>query len=169
MHHSFGGLWAFLILARAEPMYGDFFDPRKVRFHEEVKVKKIRPKGKGLLVNTPAYWVEEMGDDEDFEGFGGEERILNGHLDLDQDYEEDSENDDDDAGDNDDEVGEDEDEDEDSEEDEDEDEDSEEDDQGAGQKGRQAVERLKDDLFAAENSEEQSEGGKSDSFDCGLF
>ena len=158
-------------------MYGDFFDPPpgipqkkspvraragKVRFHEEVKVKKIKPKGKGLPVNTPVYWGEETDDDEVFEGFGDSNGMLNGHLDLDEDYEEDSEDDDDDDDD---------DEDDDMDEDEDEDEDddgSEEDDPEVGQKGRQAVERLKDDLFAEEDSEEESEGGKSGSFDCGL-
>ena len=154
-------------------MYGDFFDPPpgmapkkspvraragKVRFHEEVKVKKIKPKGKGLPVNIPAYWGEELDEDEDFEGFGDKEGLLNGHLDLDQDYEEDSEDDDDDDDDDDD-MDEDED---------DDDEDSEEDDQEAGQKGRQAVERLKDDLFAEEDGEEQSEESKSDGLDCGL-
>ena len=177
MHYFLGGCWELLTLICAEPMYGDFFDPPpgmaptkspvrvkagRVRFHEEVKVKKIKPKGKGLPVNTPAYWGEEVGDDEDFEGFGDDGGLLNGHLDLDQDYEQDSEDDDDD---DDDDMDEDEDEDED---DDDEDEDSEEDDQEAGQRGRQAVERIKDDLFAEEDSEEQSGGGKSDGFEGGL-
>ena len=160
-------------------MYEDFFDlppgmpskkpsvraeACKVRFHEEVKVKKIKPKGKGLPVNTPACWVEEMGDDEDFEGFGDEEGMLNGHLDLDQDYEEDSDDDNDDEDDTD----EDEDDEDNMDEGENEgDEDSEEDDQEVGQKGRQAIERLKDDLFAEEDSEEESEGGKSDNFSRG--
>ena len=154
-------------------MYGDFFDPPpgmaskkplvrakagKVRFHEEVKVKKIRPKGKGLPVNTPAYWGMEIGEDEDLEGFGDEEELLNGHLDPDQDYED---SDDDDDDDDDDDMDEDDDED-------DDDEDSEEDDQETDQRGRQAVERLKDDLFAEEDSEEQSEGGKSGGFNHGL-
>ncbi|KAF9643844.1 Mpp10 protein [Thelephora ganbajun] len=146
---------------QTEPMYGDFFDPPpgmaskkspvrakagKVRFHEEVKVKKIKAKGKGLPVNTPIFWEEAMDDDEGFEGFGDEDGILNGHVDPNPDYEEDSEGDDD--------------EDDDMDEDEDEDDgDSEEDDREVDQKGRQAVERLKDDLFADEGSEEESEGG----------
>ena len=157
-----------LIVVRAEPMYRDFFDPPpgtpsskkspvrakvgKVRFHEEVKVKKIKAKGKGLPVNTPAYWEEEMGG-EDFEGFWNEEGMSNGHLDLDEDYEEDSDDDDDD---DDDDM------------EEDEDEDSDEDDQQVGPRGRQAVERLKDDLFA-EDSEEESEESKFGGFNCGLL
>jgi len=160
-------------------MYGDFFDPPsgmstkklpvrvkagKVRFHEEVKVKKIKAKGKGLPVNTTVYWEEEMDGEEDFAGFGDEDGMLNGHLDLDQDYEEDSEEDsEDDDDDNDDNESDDTDEDEDEG-----DEDSEEGDQEVGQMGRQAVERLKDDLFAEVDSEEESEGGKSDDFDRGL-
>ena len=132
----------------------------KVRFHEEVKVKKIKPKGKGLPVNTPAYWTEEMNDDEEFEGFESEEGMLNGHLDLDQDYEVDSEDEDGDDDDDDDGV---EDDDDDGEDDEkDDDEDDGEDDQDIGQEGRQAVERLKDDLFAEEDSEEEPEKGLSD-------
>jgi len=144
-------------------MYGDFFDPPsgvspkkppvrakagKVRFHEEVKVKKIKAKGKGLPVNTPAFWGVEMDDDEGFEGFGDEDGMTNGHLDRDQEYEEDEDDEDDD-----DDMDEDEDE---------------EDDQEIGQKGRQAVERLKDDLFAEEDSEEESGGGEPDGFSCGL-
>ena len=153
-------------------MYGDFFDPPpgmsskkspvrakagKVRFHEEVKVKKIKAKGKGLPVNTPMYWEEEMDDDEEFEGFGDEGGMLNGHLDLDHDY--DDEEDDDDE---DDDTDEDDD-------DDDDDEDSEEDDREVGQKGRSAVERLKDDLFAEEDGEEGSEEGKPSGSDCGLL
>ena len=133
----------------------------KVRFHEEVKVKKIKAKGRGLPVNTPVYWEEEMG--EEFEGFGDEDGMLNGHSDLDHDYE-DSEEDDDDDDDDDDEDEDNEDADTGEDEDED-DEDSEEDYREVGQKGRQAVERLKGDLFA-EDSEEESEGGKSGGSGC---
>jgi len=132
----------------------------KVRFHEEVKVKKIKAKGKGLPVNTTVYWGEEM-DDEEFEGFGDEGGIPNGHLDLDNDCEvSEDEEEDEDEDDEDDDMDEDEDED---------DEDSGEDDQEVGQKGRQAVERLKDDLFAEEDSEEESEGGKSGGSDYELL
>ena len=156
-------------------MYGDFFDPPpgmsskkspvrakagKVRFHEEVKVKKIKAKGKGLPVNTTVYWGEDM-DDEEFEGFGDGDGIPNGHLDLDNDYE-DSEDEDEDE----DEDGEDDDTDEYEDED---DGDSGEGDQEVGQKGRQAVERLKDDLFAEEDSEGESEDGRSGGSDCGLL
>lgn len=166
-----------------EPMYADFFDPPpgastkkspgrpktgKVRFHEEVKVKKIKPKGKGLPVNTPMYLMEGMDEDEEFEGFGeleDEGRAVNGHLDLDEDYEVDSEDDDDDDGDDDDEDTDVEDGEEDDEGDSDED--DVEDDQEIGQKGRQAVERLKDDLFAEEDSEEEPEEGGSDSSGVG--
>ena len=161
-----------------EPTYADFFDPPpgmstkkspragKVRFHEEVKVKKIKPKGKGLPVNTPTFWTEEMDDEEEFEGFGGQSGKVNGRLDLDLDYEIDSEeeeddDDDDDEDDDGEEEGEDEDNDEEDDEDEDED-DEERDDQEIGQRGRQAVERLKDDLFAEEDSEEEPEGGSGD-------
>lgn len=155
-----------------EPMYTDFFDPPsgmslkkapvtakagKVRFHEEVKVKKIKAKGKGLPVNIPAYWAE-MDDGEEFEGFGDRDGLVNGHSDLDPDYEDSEDDDDDDDDDND---GTDEDDDEDEDEDEEgTEEDTEEDDQEDGQKGWQAVERLKDDLFAEEDSEEESEEGR---------
>ena len=128
----------------------------KVRFHEEVKVKKIKPKGKGLPVNTSVYWEEEM-DDEEFEGFGDQDGMLNGHLDLDNDCEDSEDDEDEDEDNEDDDMDEDEDED---------DEDSGEDDQEVGQKGRQAVERLKDDLFAEEDSGEESEGGKSGGSGC---
>ena len=157
-------------------MYADFFDPPpgmsmkqapvgpnagKVRFHEEVKVKKIKPKGKGLPVNTPAYWAEEI-DGEGLKGLGGEDGMVNGRLDLDQDHEVDSEED----------QGDDDDEDSDGDEsddveDDDDDEDSEEDDQEVGQKGRQAVERLKDDLFADEGGEEEPGEGGSDGSSVG--
>lgn len=165
---------------RSEPMYTDFFDPPpgmptekspvrpkagKVRFHEEVKVKKIKPKGKGLPVNTPAYWAEETGDEEEFVGFEGEDGMVNGHLDPDGDYEVDSEEDDDDDDDDDEDDDEDEEEEEDDEdgdaEEEDSDEDGDGDDQEIGQKGRQAVERLKDDLFAEGDSEGEIEEGES--------
>ena len=151
-----------------EPTYADFFDPPpgmspkkppvraragKVRFHEEVKVKRIKAKGRGLPVNTPAFWVGEVGDDEEFEGFGDQDGIVNGHLDLDQDYVMDSEDDDDDD---------------DLDDDDDDDEDGEEDDQEIGQMGQQAVERLRDDLFAEEDSEEEREEGESDGLCYGL-
>ena len=131
----------------------------KVRFHEEVKVKRIKPKGRGLPVNSPAFWVGDMGDDE-FEGFGDQDGMVNGHLDLDQDYVMDSEEDDDDDDDLDDDDDSDE---------EDEDEDSGEDDQEIGQMGRQAVERLRDDLFAEEDGEGEREEGESDGLCCGLL
>ena len=171
-----------------EPMYADFFDPPpgmstkkspvrakagKVRFHEEVKVKKIKPKGRGLPVNTPAFWQEEMDDDdeeEEFVGFEDEERMVNGHLDLDQDYEVDSEDDEDDEDEEEYDMDDDEeDSDEDEDDGEDDDEDSEGDDQEIGQKGRQAVERLKDDLFAEEDSEGEPEEGEPYNVDCGLL
>jgi U3 small nucleolar RNA-associated protein MPP10 len=159
----------------AEPMYGDFFDPPpgmstrkspvrakagKVRFHEEVKVKKIKPKGRGLPVNTPVFWEEEVDDEEEFEGFGDEDGMVNDHMDVDQDYEEDEEDEDDDEDDEEFDVDDDE---------EDDDEDSEGDDQEIGQTGRQAIERLKDDLFAEEDSEEEPEEGESHGVDCGLL
>ena len=156
-------------------MYADFFDPPpgmstkkspvrpkagKVRFHEEVKVKKIKAQGKGLPVNTPTYWTEEMDDDQEFIAVGDEDEMLNGHLDLDQDYEVDSEEDGD-GDDHDHDDGEEEEEDSDVEDDqENHDEDDKEDDQEISDKGRQAVERLKDDLFAEQDSEvEPEEGG----------
>ena len=131
----------------------------RVRFHEEVKVKKIKAKGKGLPVNTSVYWEEGVDDDEVFEGFGDEGGVLNGHLDLDHEFD-DSEDGDEDEDDDDDDTDEGEDED---------DEDSEEDGGEVGQKGRQAVERLKDDLFAEEDSEEESEEGKPCDTDRGLL
>ena len=158
----------------AEPMYADFFDPPpgmpakkpsvraktgKVRFHEEVKVKRIKAKGKGLPVNTPAFWEEVDENEEEFKGFGGEDGITNGHLDL--DYEVDSDDDDDEEDGEDFDMGDDG--------EEEEDEDGDEDDQEIGQKGREAVERLKDDLFAEEDSEQGPGEGESCSFKCGLL
>ena len=46
----------------------------KVRFHEEDRVKKIKPKGKNLPVNTMFYDEEENEDeDDDYEGEEGAE------------------------------------------------------------------------------------------------
>ena len=100
-------------------------------------------------------------DDEEFEGFGDEDGMVNGHLDLENGCE-DSEDEDESEDEDDEEDDMDEDEDED-------DEDSGEDDQEVGQNGRQAIERLKDDLFAEEASEEESEEGKPGGPDRGLL
>ena len=138
-----------------EPFYKDFFDPPprvpsskpkpsqlqerptgKVRFHEEVRVKKIKAKGKGLPVSM---MYEEDEDDEDGDGddqYG-------------EDIEEDREDDEDSALDN--------------EEDESEIVGSDGDMQGLDGDdddddgfNMDSVERLKDDLFA---EDEQAEGG----------
>ena len=125
---------------------------------KKVKVKKIKPKGKGLPVNTPAYWEEVVDEEEEFEGFGNGNGMVNGHLDLDQDYEMDSDEDDYDEEDDEGDTME-----EDEEDDEEESEEGEGDgyDQDIGQRGRQAVERLKDDLSTEEGSEEELEEGES--------
>ncbi|TBU38040.1 Mpp10 protein [Dichomitus squalens] len=137
----------------AELFYKDFFEPpartrapkakreakpavdlpstSKVRFHEEVRVKKIKAKGKNLPVNT-MYYEEEEDEDEDGD-YEDEEEV---ELDEDEAM----------AG-----IGEDEYDEEDTAEDasmEDE-----------GEQGFATMERLKDDLFADE--EEHSQEGLS--------
>ena len=111
----------------------------KVRFHEEVRVKKIKAKGKNLPVNTMFY--EEEGDEED-DDYEGEEGV---------------ELDDEDAMEGEEREGTDE-----EDEDEDEDEDSEEaEDISMGDEesehGFATMERLKDDLFA-DDEEDPKEG-----------
>ncbi|KAI6028826.1 Mpp10 protein [Pisolithus orientalis] len=120
--------------------YKDFFDvprssnlrrttstskPSKVRFHDQVKVKKIKARGKGLPVSAMMY--EE--DDEDDEDFVPE---------------------DDDS--NDEEMTEEGDEDEDEEEGE---EDEEEEDVQTEDGTRLAIERMKDDLFAEDEEQQK--------------
>ncbi|PIL31997.1 hypothetical protein GSI_06701 [Ganoderma sinense ZZ0214-1] len=142
----------------AELFYKDFFEPPvrtkipkakkpgkppvdspsagKVRFHEEVRVKKIKAKGKNLPVNT-MFYEEEENEDED------------------GDYEDEESVDDDDEGlledemaaldsDEDDEMDE-----------EDEDVSMEDEDEDASEVGFATMERLKDDLFAEDEEDSQ--------------
>ncbi|KAI6162513.1 Mpp10 protein [Pisolithus thermaeus] len=141
--------------------YRDFFDaprssksrqttstskPSKVRFHDQVKVKKIKARGRGLPVSAMMY-EEDDEDDEDFvpEDDDGSDQETYKEL-LDDDNEE-------------------EDEDEDEEEEEGEEE-AEEDDDEAGEDAetedgtRLAIERMRDDLFAED--EEQQKGDPID-------
>ncbi|KIK21355.1 hypothetical protein PISMIDRAFT_104120 [Pisolithus microcarpus 441] len=133
--------------------YRDFFDaprssksrrttgtpkPSKVRFHDEVKVKKIKARGKGLPVSAMMY--EE--DDEDDEEF-----VVEDDDSDDQEMFKESSDDD-----------EEEDEEGDEEEEEEEDEGDEEEGEVAGTEDgtRLAIERMKDDLFA-EDEEQQKD------------
>lgn len=127
-----------------EYFYKDFFDaPRSsilhtrtsiskrsiVRFHDQVKVKKIKAKGKGLPVSTMLY--EEDDDDDDDGDF-----TLEDMEDIDDEVDDEDEGED---GNGDGDVG-----------DEDGDDD---DDEG----NRATIERLKDDLFAEEGEEQKGE------------
>ncbi|OCH96191.1 Mpp10 protein [Obba rivulosa] len=139
-----------------EPFYQDFFDPPenvvpakskksrstvqdaaskgKVRFHEEVRVKKIKSKGKGLPL-TAMY--EEFGED-DGDEYGetlSDEESESGDMELDEDQEGvDSGSDVDDPFASDEEEDEDE-----------------------GDEPRETIERLKDDLFADDDDEPQQD------------
>ena len=129
-----------------EYFYKDFFDaPRSsilhtrtsiskmsmVRFHDQVKVKKIKAKGKGLPVSTMLY--EEDGDDDD------DDFTLEDMEDIDDEVDDEDEGEDG-NGDGDGDVG-------------DEDGDDDDDDEG----NRATIERLKDDLFAEEGEEQKGE------------
>jgi U3 small nucleolar RNA-associated protein MPP10 len=119
-------------------LYQEFFDPppglgksespRKsksttVRFHDEVKIKNIKAKGKQLPVGTAYYWDEEdngdddfgeyMSDDEDDDDEAEDEDIAHGGSDKEEKDGSESENEDVEELDG----------------------------------GRDAIERLKDDLF----------------------
>ncbi|KAI1797849.1 Mpp10 protein [Ganoderma leucocontextum] len=144
-----------------DPFYKDFFEPparpkapkakqtvkpvadgpstSKVRFHEEVRVKKIKAKGKNLPVNTMFYEEEEDEDaDDDYEDEEGT------GIDDDEDGGEDEDeemasldSDDDDEQDKDVSMGE--------------------EDEDASEAGFAIMERLKDDLFAEDEEEEDSQ------------
>ena len=107
----------------------------KVRFHEEVRVKKIKPKGKNLPVNTMFYDEEENEDeDDDYEGEEGAE-IDDDDEDEgmgEEDSEENSEGDEEDVS-----MGE--------------------EDDHASEAGFTTMERLKDDLFAEDEDKEGSQ------------
>ncbi|KAF9499716.1 Mpp10 protein [Pleurotus eryngii] len=126
--------------------------PGTVRFAEEVRVKKIKSKGKSLPVSS---MYEDDNDDEDDDEYEDEDGMLAddfGELGMYEDEdgegfpfgEEDRDDDDDD-----DESGEDE--------DEEQDVDSDDDDEGEEGEGRETIERLKDDLFADEEDEEEND------------
>lgn len=103
----------------------------KVRFHEEVRVKKIKPKGKNLPVAT-MFYEEDDEDDEDEDGTYENE-------------EEDGSDEDDEMDDDDEMVGLEGDEDD-------------ADDVSTEDDGLTTMERFKDDLFADDDDEEPQEG-----------
>lgn len=132
--------------------YKDFFDvprssnlrrttstskPSKVRFHDQVKVKKIKARGKGLPVSAMMY-EEDDEDDEDFVPEDDDSNDEEMYVEV-----------------SDDEEGEDEEGDEDEDEEEGE-EDEEEEDVQTEDGTRLAIERMKDDLFA-EDEEQQKD------------
>ncbi|KAL1737161.1 Mpp10 protein-domain-containing protein [Schizophyllum commune] len=136
---------------QAEPYYKDFFEPPKksptkgkgkaaspkkaggVRFHDEVRVKNIKKRGKGLPVNYDPAGDEDEDDDDEYDEAG--------ELPDDSDDDEEDEDEDEDASDD--------------------DEDMEEDESDAessldGLRGKETIDRLKDDLFADEEDEEEA-------------
>ncbi|KAL4243431.1 U3 small nucleolar ribonucleoprotein MPP10 [Abortiporus biennis] len=119
----------------------------KVRFHEEVRVKKIKAKGKNLPVSS--MYSEEDEDDDDDDEYGDEDMAIDDDEDGD---EEGADSDDDDMlsdG---------------SEEDTDNDEsesDDHEDEEFHGFDSRETIERLKDDLFADDDDDEKPDTGLS--------
>ncbi|OSD03466.1 Mpp10 protein [Trametes coccinea BRFM310] len=117
----------------------------KVRFHEEVRVKKIKAKGKNLPVST-MFYEEEEDDGEDFED--DEEGLQEDDMDASEDGLGFDDMDDAEMQ---------------SEGSEAEDDESEEEDESMGEgdeenEGYETIERLKDDLFADENDEKSQEG-----------
>ncbi|KAF7436887.1 hypothetical protein PC9H_003721 [Pleurotus ostreatus] len=131
--------------------------PGTVRFAEEVRVKKIKSKGRSLPVSS---MYEDDEDDDDDEGYEDEDGMLAddfGELGMDEDedgkgfaFGEDGEEDEDEDEDDDDDDDE-------SEEDEEQDDDSDDDESGEEGEGRETIERLKDDLFADEEDEEEND------------
>ncbi|RPD82586.1 Mpp10 protein [Lentinus tigrinus ALCF2SS1-7] len=112
----------------------------KVRFHEEVKVRKIKAKGKNLPVSTMFYEEEEDDDgggDEDYEDEEGidfdedDDSEMDDKMDEEEMLDDDSEEEDGDVS-----MGDDEDE----------------------QSGLATMERLKDDLFADDEETDVQEG-----------
>ncbi|KAI0778152.1 Mpp10 protein-domain-containing protein [Trametes elegans] len=120
----------------------------KVRFHEEVRVKKIKAKGKNLPLSTMFYEEEEDDDDDEYEGEEEDGSDVDDEegFDLDEDM---GEEDADLLG------GSDEESDESEEGGENEDVSMGEDEEGADY---ETMERLKDDLFADEDDELPQEG-----------
>ncbi|KAI6103540.1 U3 small nucleolar ribonucleoprotein complex, subunit Mpp10 [Pisolithus sp. B1] len=139
--------------------YRDFFDaprssksrqttstskPSKVRFHDQVKVKKIKARGRGLPVSAMMY-EEDDEDDEEFVAEDDDGSDQETYKELSDDDEE-------------------EDEDEDEDEEEGEGDDDDDDDDEAGEDAvtedgtRLAIERMRDDLFA-EDEEQQKDLG----------
>ncbi|TFK89783.1 Mpp10 protein [Polyporus arcularius HHB13444] len=112
----------------------------KVRFHEEVKVRKIKAKGKNLPVSATFYEVEEDDGEDDDDEYEEEEGV-------------DSKQDEDEEMDQDDGLL-----DPDSEEANEDEEDVSMDDEEDEQSGLATMERLKDDLFADDNQENTQEG-----------
>ncbi|KAL4260728.1 MPP10 family protein [Pleurotus pulmonarius] len=127
--------------------------PGTVRFAEEVRVKKIKSKGKSLPVST--MYEDDDDEDEEYEDEDGMLADDFGELGMDEDEEGDGFNfgeegeEDEDDDDDDDESGEDE---QDNVSDDDDD-----DEEGEEGEGRETIERLKDDLFADEEDEEEND------------
>ncbi|KAH8102636.1 Mpp10 protein [Cristinia sonorae] len=126
----------------------------KVRFHEQVRVKNIKPKGKNLPLSSMFIEEDDEDEDDDDEEYDGEE---------DED-DSDEDDDDDESGDADgmevDEEGfggfdDEEDEDDDGEKDESSDQAEEE----GGLQTRTTMDRFKDDLFADDDEQDESEQG----------
>ncbi|KAI5898329.1 Mpp10 protein [Schizophyllum commune H4-8] len=137
---------------QTEPYYKDFFEPPKksptkgkgkgaspkkaggVRFHDEVRVKNIKKRGKGLPVNYDPVGDEDEDEDDEYDEEGDV-------PDDSEDDEEEEDEDDDDASDD--------------------DEDMEENESDAessldGLRGKETIDRLKDDLFADEEDQEEA-------------
>ena len=152
-----GGLFSSLLyeihlrrlFAFAEAFYRNFFDPparpsakpkakgmsstpsartSKVRFHEEVRVKTIKARGKNMSMSTAGFWDVSDGDG-DFEEEDGSSFVGQGGEDDSLDVENGDDDDDDDDDDQEGQVGQE-------------------------SSGREIIERLKDDLFAEEEEEE---------------
>ncbi|EIN13712.1 Mpp10 protein [Punctularia strigosozonata HHB-11173 SS5] len=136
-----------------EPYYRDFFEPpprepkkskpnvgsppkaSRVRFHDEVRVKSIKARGKGLSVSAMNMTGDDEDDDEDYAEDG--DKLMEDDMGGDGSGDESDGSNEDEAeaeGDSDTEVATN-----------DEDEDV---------RGRDAIERLKDDLFAEEDEDE---------------
>ncbi|KAK0208326.1 U3 small nucleolar ribonucleoprotein complex, subunit Mpp10 [Desarmillaria ectypa] len=129
-----------------EPFYNDFFAPPRfgaskrekgearkdgVRFHDEVRVKKIKAKGKNLPLSFMFNADEDEDGDEDGDDDGEDEGLLEtlqGNKDEDEDISDDSDGDEDN-------------------------EDMDTEDGASGYSGEDAIDRLKDDLFAEEDEE----------------
>lgn len=130
-----------------EAYYKDFFEPPRgqrkgvkkaskntpkpkntqVRFHDEVKVKIIKNKGKGLPVSAMNIVPSLNDDDEDEDDDEEDELTLSDNGSQDESSSKDEDEEENEEGD---------------------------DEEGDGDEGREAIDRLKDDLFADDDEEE---------------